>query len=725
MKQKILLLSGLIILAALLSSTLFTGNDFSRERLLSQIIYRGLEGYHYSGQKIDNEFSEKAFAAFLKYQDPNKRFLLKSDIEKLQQYKDKIDDEFIQGDTELMKLTTGILEQRTNQVIGLYEEILAQPFDFTVEESLEFDADKRDYCSNLTELKERWRKLLKYQTMLRYINLLKTKKTPKNGTKDKNGKNEKNEKNENIKNNTAANDTKNNEINEKELEKTARNAVLKSFKFNLNRVQQGNKNDALPRYINSVINVFDPHTIYFPPKEQEDFEMEMSGTFEGIGALLTEREGYVAVDKIIPGGPSWRQRELQAGDLILKVGQGDEEPEDIVGMRVVDAVKLIRGKKGTLVRLTVKRPDGVIKAISITRDVVVVEEAFARAAVLSLGDRKDSLGYIYLPKFYNDFTRQNGRNSTDDVKQELEKLNARNVAGIILDLRDNSGGSLQDAIRMSGLFIKEGPIVQVKSKIEDSRVYRDPDPGISYSGPLLVLINTLSASASEILAAALQDYNRAIIVGGAHSFGKGTVQVMLDLDNLLKKKPGNLAALGALTITIQKFYRIDGTSIQLRGISPDVVLPDSYDYFELGEKYYDNPLEWDTTAPAAFEKWTAKPFDIALLAKKSKERVEKNTGFQIIEEYIQRLKKNKLDTLQSLNLKKALLEEEQRQKESEELTKYRSVPLPIKVSLTEEIAKDTSARMAKEKAADQKRWIAQIRKDLVLYEAIAILNDCL
>ncbi|MCK5055800.1 MAG: PDZ domain-containing protein, partial [Candidatus Aminicenantes bacterium] len=449
MKKNIIILLSLVAVVVLLTNTLFTVNNLSRERLLSHIISRGLEGYHYSGKKLDDAFSEKAFIEFIKYQDPNKRFLLKPDIEKLREYRDKIDDEFSRGSTELMELTTGILEKRTNQVLEFYPEILSKPFDFTRAESIQFDVDKRDYCSNLTELKEFWRKLLKYQAMLRYINLKKTDKKKKG---------------------------------EKKLEEMVRKSVLKSYSYSFNRLLQGNKNDALSRYINAVVNVYDPHTIYFPPKEKEDFDMGMSGTFEGIGALLGEKDGYVYVDRIIPGGPSWRQKELQPGDLILKVGQEEEEPVDIVGMRVVDAVKLIRGKKGTLVKLTVKRPDGQIKTIPILRDVVVLEEAFARSAVVYHEKLKGTFGYIYLPKFYNDFTRENGRNSTNDVKRELEKLIAKKVEGIILDLRDNSGGSLQDAIRMSGLFIPEGPIVQVKGKIVGSKVYNDPDPGISYEG---------------------------------------------------------------------------------------------------------------------------------------------------------------------------------------------------------------------------------------------------
>ncbi|MCK4763240.1 MAG: carboxy terminal-processing peptidase [Candidatus Aminicenantes bacterium] len=723
MKKKIFILGSLIIVVAIfLSNTLFTINGSERVTLLSHIIYRGLMGYHYSGKAIDDEFSQKAFKEYLELQDVNKRYLLKADIERLQKYKDKIDDEFNEGKTELMEITTQILQQRIEQVMGFYEGILAKPFDFTKDENFEFDPDKRDYCTNLTELKELWRKTLKYRTLVRYVNLLRAKK--KELDDKKTGKKKENDKTTGTKNkNETGKNVEKKEQSKQELEKKAREAVLKSYKNIFNRTLQANKNDALSRYLNAVVNVYDPHTLYFPPKEQEDFEMEMSGTFEGIGALLGEKDGYVTISRIIVGGPSWRQKKLQPGDLILKVGQADEEPVDIVGMRVVDAVKLIRGKKDTIVKLTVKRPDGQIKVIPIVRGVVIIEDTFARSAVLYQEKLKRTFGYIYLPRFYNDFSRSDGRNSTDDVKKELEKLEAKKVEGIILDLRYNSGGALRDAIRMSGLFLQEGPVVQVKDKDGDPRIYNDPDPAVNYKGPLIVLINTLSASASEILSAALQDYNRAVIVGGAGSFGKGTVQVMLNLDRYIVKRREDSKPLGALAITIQKFYRIDGTSIQLRGVTPDVVLPDRFDYLELGEKYYDYPLPWDSVAPAPYKKWSSDLSNREMLAAKSKQRVDKSPRFALLKKYIGRLKDMRKDTLQSLQLEKVMKKQAERQKETDKLDKFEKKTFPVKVLPAQEMDKNLSERMAKEVKARQKDWFERIEKDMYLFEAMAILND--
>ncbi len=700
MKRKIILVISLVTIVVLLASTL-TMSGLNKERLLAHIIYQGLQGYHYSGQKIDDAFSRRAFVEYLEYQDINKRFLLASDVKELEKYKDKIDDEFAEGSTELMNVTMAIVQRRIKQVMDFYEEILSKPFDFTVDEYLEFDVDKRKYCENLDELKELWRKILKYRTLNRYIDLLEEAKKEKEKNKKK-------------------------KIDKKKLEEKARQAVAKSYKYNFNRILQGAQNDALARYINAVVQIYDPHTLYFPPKEKEDFDMEMSGTFEGIGALLGEKDGYVTVSRIIPGGPSWRQKELQPGDLILKVGQADEEPVDITGIRVVDAVKLIRGKKGTLVKLTIKRPNGQTKVIPIVRDVVVIEETFAKSAVLVHDKYKQRIGYIYLPKFYNDFSKErSGRNSSDDVKKELEKLKTQNVQGIILDLRNNSGGALLDAIRMSGHFIAEGPVVQVKDKQHGSQVYKDPEPDVVYGGPLVVLVNSLSASASEILAAALQDYKRAIIIGGNQSFGKGTVQVMLNLDKYFDDEKEEIPSLGALTITIQKFYRIDGKAIQLKGVKPDITLPDRFDYLELGERYYDHPLPWDTIESSKFETWSPARPDPAVLAQKSQERVAKDTRFQLLASYIKKLEKIKEETLQSLQLEKVMAQDKETAEDTEKLEKYRDKKYPIQVIAQQEKTEGLSKRMAKNVAEREKDWADQIKKDIYINETLAVFNDIL
>jgi carboxyl-terminal processing protease len=696
MRHKILIIA--LLTAALIQVLILPGSEqeIRRETYLSQMIYQSLEELHYSKKKIDDDFSEKAFWNYLNYLDFNKRFLLQEDIKAVEKYKYKIDDDLAAGRLDLMKEVSKRLKSRIDQVKALVPEILNRPFDFTREEYVELDADKREYCETEEQLREYWRKILKYRALTRYLNLLESDKALKG---------------------------KGGVTKEAALEEKARKSVEKSVTAMLNRLLQADQTDHQARYFNALLNVFDPHSSYLAPKKKDDFDIEMSGQLEGIGALLGESDGFVKVVSIVPGGPSWRQKQLEAGDLILKVGQGDEEAVDVVGMRVEDAVKLIRGKKGTLVRLTVKKPDGRIMEIPIVRDVVIIEETFARSTLLKEKKSKNKIGYIALPRFYNDFTRKDGRNSTDDVKKELEKLKKRGVDGIILDLRNNSGGALQDAIRMSGLFINKGPVVQVKDRRHGVRVLKDPDAGIVYGGPLVVMINALSASASEILAAALQDYGRAVIVGGSSSFGKGTVQVLMDLDRYILSKAGDFQPLGALTLTIQKFYRITGGSNQYKGIIPDIVLPDRFDYLEIGEKYLDYPLKWDSIKAASYQKWHKGSANLSSLYTASQARISSNQYFKLNSEYIETLKSRREDTLQSLNLNEVKAQQEQLKQELDRLEQLDKKSTDFDIISLRQTAPGTPKRLKEENTRREREWFKKLDQDVMLAEAVHITTD--
>jgi carboxyl-terminal processing protease len=689
----------------LLSSNLFKDKSPKREKLLSHIIHTGLERWHYSGKKIDDEFSKHAFEEFLEYLDYGKRFLLLDDVRALRKYSDKIDDQFAAGSTEMMSAAVSSLEKRIQQVMAFYSQFLDKPFDFNQPETLEFDMEKRAYCKNLEELKDYWRKYLKYRTLTRYIAFVKSRN--KKAGKEKTD--------------TPIDYSRM----DMELEKKARDAVRKSFKSYFDRLRQGIRNDSMSRYINSLLQVYDPHTVYFPPVDKETFDMSMSGSFEGIGALLNQDEEYVAVARLIPGGPSWRGKQLGAGDQILKVAQGKNEPVDIIGMRVQDAVKLIRGKKGTTVRLTVKKPDGQITEIPIVRDVVVLEETFARSAVLVNKTSGKRFGYIHLPGFYNDFARMDGRNATTDVKKELEALKKKGVDGIILDLRNNGGGALRDAVRMSGLFIPEGPVVQVKDKDSQIKVLDDPDPGVTYDGPLVVMVNTFSASASEILAAALQDYKRAVIIGGTHSYGKGTVQAMLNLDRFVSKRPDNKKGFGALTITIQQFYRISGNSIQLKGVTPDIVLPDRHDSFEIGERHLDYSLSWDAVPPASYRKWRSHSLVNDSTIARSKARVRQSPAFQRVIDYVRSVKAMRDDTMQSLQLGEVVKRQEQIKKERDKLTQFEKELLHVQVTQSRQLKKKNDRQLDKIAQERRQEWFKEIKKDLMLGEVVRIMSDML
>src|SRR5690606_4478125 len=381
-------------------------------------------------------------------------------------------------------------------------------------------------------------------------------------------------------------------------------------------------------YLNSIVDEFDPHTYYFAPEDKERFDARFSGKFEGIGARLQKRNDNIKIIEVISGGPAWRGKKLEVGDEILKVAQKDELPVDIVGMRLDDAVKLIKGPKGTEVKLTVKRVDGTIEIVSITRDVVELEESYAKSSAVKKGDKV--YGVINLPQFYMDFEDyKNGRNAASDVAMEIERLKKMGMEGLILDLRDNGGGSLKTVVDMAGLFIKEGPVVQVKTTGAGREILADEDDRIQWDGPLVILVNELSASASEILAAAMQDYKRAIVLGSKQTYGKGTVQNNRDLNNVVRNN--DHGDLGAIKITTQKFYRINGGSTQLEGVKSDVVVPDKYSFINIGEKDQENPLPWDKIESADFETWDGY-LDYEKTIEKSVARMAVNEQLKLIEE---------------------------------------------------------------------------------------------
>ncbi|MDX5436106.1 MAG: carboxy terminal-processing peptidase, partial [Pontibacter sp.] len=582
-----------------------------KNEILIKALMQGLNTGHYQPEKVDDNFSKKVFKLYLQRLDFNKKFLMEPDVQKLRQYETAIDDELRQGSFQFFDMSADLIEQRVKDSEAFYKEILAQPFDFSKEEQIELDGDKLTYAKNKAELKEAWRKQLKYQTLVRLVDM----------QEEQQKKLEK--------------DPKAEQKTFEQLEKEAREKVQKTYEDLYKRLAKVNRDDRRSTYINAVTNVYDPHTGYFPLKAKADFDIDFTGRLEGIGASLQEKDGQIKVMEIVPGSPSYLQGELKPGDIIQKLGQGSEEPILVEGMRLDDAIQFIRGKKGTEVRLTVKKPDGSNVIIPIVRDVIVFEETYAQSALI---EEKDKIGYIKLPGFYADFENKNGRFSGADVKKEVEKLKSAGMKGLILDLRNNGGGSLADAVEMAGLFIEQGPVVQVKTASGKAVVLDDRDTQVQYGGPLVILVNSNSASASEILAAAMQDYKRAVIVGSP-TFGKGTVQQFFELDEALPAQFNPYKPFGALKLTTQKFYRINGGTTQLRGVTPDVVLPDAYAYLEFGEKEQDYPLPFDEIAPAKYKPWNSGKLNLQQVKAHSQQRVARNNSFELIEESAERLKK--------------------------------------------------------------------------------------
>ncbi len=690
----------------------------TKQEITEQILYMTLNRGHYEPINVYDTLPKRAFRLFLMRLDYGKSFLLKSDVEQMRQFLPKFSVDLENGRAPMLDVVNTVMPKRIEEVKLITQDLLGKPFDFSTDETLQTDPEKRDFAQNDQELKELWRKTLKLQTLQRYITLIEERDNPDSTTKSAAAAKEaERSKREAIKS-TIGKIGNNEAKSDAELEIEAREKVLKQITERLNRLQKDTDQDRFAQYLESVASSYDPHTEYFPPKDKEDFDIRMSGTLEGIGATLREQDGNIKVESLVPGGPAWKGKELQAEDIIQKVAQGDDEPVDITDMRLDDAVRLIRGRKGSVARLTVKKPDGRIVRISIVRDLVQIEEQFAKSAIISSENSADKFGYINLPTFYADFNRADGRRCSEDVFKELIKLRAENVKGIILDLRNNGGGSLQDAVRIGGLFIKQGPIVQVSEKSTKPDILSDSEPEIEYDGPLVILVNSFSASASEILSAAMQDYGRAVIVGAHTTFGKGTVQTFVDLNNYVDPEYSSMGKLGALKITFQKFYRITGQSTQFRGVTPDIILPDIYENILVGERQLDYPLSYSSIRPVMYSPWQGVSEQIPMLQVKSKVRVAKNPAFKAVITQAERLKARRDDTQDFLQISKEKAEQDRLKRESKEYDASRKE----NTSLAVRSPKDDPAPLAeqKEKMDD---WFKQIRKDIYIGEALSILGD--
>lgn len=447
--------------------------DPNKDKMLLELLAFVIEKGHYSPPPIDDTFSKGIFKDYIDALDPSKRFFLQSDIDEFKQYELMLDDQFINKDLTFFNLTYTRLMKRMEESKKRYKILLAQPFNYNIDETFNADYDKIPYAKNTAEINERWRKQIKLSTLSSLVTKQKLEEDKKKSD--------------------PAYKMKSFEV----LEKETRESSQKSLDDNFSLIKDLDKEDWFSVYVNSIMARFDPHTSYFAPEEKDRFDVNISGKLEGIGARLTKKNDFTQIDELISGGPAWKGKELEAGDLILKVAQGNEEPVDVVGMRLDDVVKKIKGHKGTEVKLTVKKVDGSIKVISIIRDVVEIEETYAKSSIVEKNGLK--YGVIYLPKFYIDFENKDGRDAGKDIALEVERLKKENINGIVLDVRDDGGGSLSTVVDIAGLFIEEGPIVQVKSAGKKKEVLYDKDKKIEWDGPLVIMVNSFSASASEIL----------------------------------------------------------------------------------------------------------------------------------------------------------------------------------------------------------------------------------
>ncbi|MCB0557549.1 MAG: carboxy terminal-processing peptidase [Lewinellaceae bacterium] len=684
-----------IIAIALLAAAIYPQvEDGEKEAVLMQTIITGFNQLHFRPKAIDDTFSEDVFNFYIDQMDGSRRFLTEEDIVRLEPYKYKLDDEINASSFEFFNLSQEIRKAGFEKTQDFYREALAQPFDYNAGETIELDGKKRPFAKNDAELRDFWRKYAKYETMQRLATKL----------EEQEGKGEEEE-----------------PRSFEELEIEARQDVLEFFDDWYNRIEKMKREDFLSQYLNTITHIFDPHSEYYQPIDKENFNIQFSGRLEGIGASLRTEGDYTKVVRIVVGGPAWKQKELEEDDTILKVKQEDEkDPVDITGMQINDVVQLIRGKKGTNVTLTIKKIDGTVEDITIERDIVVLEEQFAKSLILEGAVPGERIGYINLPSFYADFQNSDGQSSAKDIETELEKLKAEKVDGIVLDLRYNGGGSLRDVQKMTGYFIEKGPVVQVKSRGSEPEVLRDVDPRVQYDGPLIVMVNTYSASASEILAAALQDYDRAIIVGSKSTFGKGTVQRFLDLDRTIRGY-NEIKPLGEIKLTIQKFFRINGGSNQLKGVESDIVLPDNFHYIETGERDREYAMEWTEIEPAQYSQNVMKIQHMDQIRQRSEARVAQDTTFQKVLKNALRLKEQRDYTeypLQLASYQSLVKKQEEEAKQFDGLfdqeVNHNVANLDVDLSHIE---------LDESRKARNDDWVQSVTKDIYIRETMNIMHD--
>jgi carboxyl-terminal processing protease len=665
-------------------------DDPNKDKLLIELLKYVLEKGHYQSQDINDQLSIKVFNSYLEMIDPQKKYFLDSDFKEFKKYEKLIDDQWLSYDLTFFNLTHDRLVQRINEVELFLPSLFKKTFEFDSDEKINVDFENLSFPKNDNERKERWRKQLKFSMLDLYdIKILDQKKL--------------------IESNSDYVKKSNSDLLNESLE-----IVNDNINDIFDLMNDLERKDWFSNYVNSFVTQYDPHTVYFKPEDKDRFDVNISGRFDGIGARLQKRDGGIEIVQIILGGPLWKDKKIEAGDEIIKVGEPGKDPVNVIGMRIDDAIKLIKGPKGTVVELTVRRKvDNEIKTFPITRDEVVLEESYAKSTLIKKDNK--TYGLITLPKFYVDFNDYKEINCASDVKKEIINLKKEGIEGLVLDLRNNGGGALQTVVDMTGLFIETGPIVQVKSIGNRKKVLYDKDPSVFWDGPLVILVNQMSASASEIMAAALQDYERAVVIGSDNTFGKGTVQNVLDLNRFLSNSDFDL---GALKITTEKFYRINGGSVQLKGVESDIVTPNTYSHIEIGEADEKNPLKWDQIDKAQFRKWDGY-YNLESVINDSKLRISKNELFSLIDQnakWFSERRKNKSYSLNYNTFKNDQKNNKLKLKKFDRIKDYNN-------NLNFNLLSDQSSKIkdTEEYKENRKRWHNSLKSDIYINESINVL----
>ncbi len=661
-------ISAIYILLVLAGNTACAGNDsttvkkFSpseQQKVIYQTALQFVATYHYSKPQINDAFSEKGLNNYIETLDPSKVYFLQSDIDNFQKYKHSLDDGIFSGDIKPAFVIFNTYQERLNERIQYALGLLKTPINFNETDSFETDREKADFSKNYSEYDRLWRSKIKYECL-----------ATKAGKPDSSNK---------------------------YLED-----VKKRYETLLKFSGKTKSEDAFQLFMNALLETTDPHTNYFSPRTAEDFTQSMSLSLEGIGAQLQTENEYTKIREIIKGGPADKSKLLFAGDKIIGVAQGkDSEVVNIIDWRLDDVVSLIRGKKGTAVRLQIipATEPNTTKMIDLVRDKIILEDQSAKSSIkeITRNGKKVKIGIISIPTFYIDFAAAakhdpNYKSTTRDVKRLIDSLKLQKIDGLMIDLRNNGGGSLQEAIELTGLFIKSGPVVQVRYADGNKKVENDYDTTIYYNGPLTVLVNKFSASASEIFAAAIQDYNRGIIVG-ERTFGKGTVQNMVDLNEFIQY---NDKKLGQVKLTIAKFYRVNGGSTQHKGVTPDIELPSLFPSEKYGEDASPYALPWDQIEAVLVE---------------STQKVTPQLRVQIVANHTNRMKSDPEYKYLLEDIWEIEANDKQRYMSLNEAN-YKSI-----------LDKEAAAKKKREEARKQERKNTTDKPDLTLEESEQIIAD--
>lgn len=695
-----------LLLLASLGTLVFCFNSPQKENEKMQTIMisvgNTLNYLSYSPKPMNEAYSEDVYKRYLENIDPMKRYFLQSDIDAFSKNKNNLGKFLKEGNTSFYHATVDRLYERIEEVEKMSENILSQPINLNEDEEIILEPKIKKYPTDMKDLEHEWRKYIKFNILQEMQSMTEKEESQK-------------KKKDSVIAHKGVDTIKYAPISMEEKKVKATSEVTDLVKNMFRRFKKRDKSKVFTVYMNAYTEVFDPHSNYYSPDDKSDFDAAFSGHITGIGAQISEKKGRLFIGPLVVGAPAWKSKKIEEGDEVLKVKPAPkDETVSVVGMLVEEAVKLIRGPKSVPVILTLKKTNGSTEDVTIIRDDVEIEDTFARSVIINNANG-EKYGFIYLPSFNANFNDAKGRNASDDVKNEIIKLKKQNIKGIILDLRNNGGGSLTEVVDIMGLFMNNGPVVQVKNGEGKIQVMKNKTNDPIWTGPLVVMQNELSASASEILTGAIRDYRRGVIVGSPHSYGKGTVQVFVPLKKFLSSN----TEYGDVKLTVQKFYRISGKSTQLKGVDSDVVMDGYFTHDEIGEKYDDYALPWDQIAAAEYTPFNN--ININEVMTKANTRIKQNKTYQLLLEsanWRKDLSKVEKITLNQTKFFDVMKERKEQIKKFEELKNYNN-------GLDFSFSKEENERMKTDEAFSDKskKWAKNLKRDLYLEEALKVLVD--